>query len=395
MRDDDDPEKWRYKEQTEVKHRLLEKYLGPWFRKISTQSREIHYIDGFAGRGEYEDGSLGSPIIAMETFDRKFQYEDAADKVDRVKVFAVEKNESNYRNLKEAIAEKENEVHPQITGEAIQGEFGSEAENYLDKYYGRAEPCFVFIDPFGFSGVPLEIVSQLMALRPTGIEVFITFMAGKMAQWYESESHQSAMDEIFGTGEWREHVDSDADKETVAEQLTVFYERQLRREVDAQFVWPFQMYEESKRQTAYYLIHATNHFDGFKLMKDNMFSIGADGDFVYLGPDHYKYEDEQMNLTGFADTASDEDEAKEHIKEIVLDRYAGERMRFGDIVRDLYVSTPYIEKQIRAACKDLAEEPDAEITNRPDREEGNPNYGLGLGDDIEFTGQTQTSLGQF
>ena len=70
MRDRDSaPEKWEYREHTRVKHILLEKYLAAWVPILGKWNPKICYFDGFAGRGEYADGSLGSPIIALRTAD--------------------------------------------------------------------------------------------------------------------------------------------------------------------------------------------------------------------------------------------------------------------------------------------------------------------------------------
>jgi len=66
MLKDSDPEKWEFKEHTKVKHILLKKYLAAWIQILGSWSNRICYFDGFAGRGEYTDGTLGSPIIALE-----------------------------------------------------------------------------------------------------------------------------------------------------------------------------------------------------------------------------------------------------------------------------------------------------------------------------------------
>lgn len=50
---------------THAKHEILKKYLGAWFPILSTQSRRILYLNGFAGPGKYNDGSHGSQIIAL------------------------------------------------------------------------------------------------------------------------------------------------------------------------------------------------------------------------------------------------------------------------------------------------------------------------------------------
>ena len=51
---------------TAAKHLLLKKYLNAWFPILGKHHGRINYIDGFAGPGEYEDGEVGSPIIAIE-----------------------------------------------------------------------------------------------------------------------------------------------------------------------------------------------------------------------------------------------------------------------------------------------------------------------------------------
>ena len=51
---------------TAAKHQLLKKYLNAWFPILGKHHGRITYIDGFAGPGEYEDGEVGSPIIAIE-----------------------------------------------------------------------------------------------------------------------------------------------------------------------------------------------------------------------------------------------------------------------------------------------------------------------------------------
>ena len=38
--------------------------LKPYFTKIQYTKKKIIYIDGFAGVGIFEDGTLGSPLIA-------------------------------------------------------------------------------------------------------------------------------------------------------------------------------------------------------------------------------------------------------------------------------------------------------------------------------------------
>ena len=58
---------WRRDAHTEGKHLVLENYLKAWFPILGMGNRNgrILFVDGFAGRGEYEGGEEGSPVVAM------------------------------------------------------------------------------------------------------------------------------------------------------------------------------------------------------------------------------------------------------------------------------------------------------------------------------------------
>lgn len=384
MRADDDPEKQRMKGQTEVKHNLLQKYLKPWLFKITELNPEILYIDGFAGWGYYPDGSPGSPILAMDVV--KENYESLEGKLEAFHCVFIEANENNYEELESAVEEKEKECPPEVKPEVEHTEFDKFAEDFLDQV-DRPIPSFIFIDPFGFSGVPFEVVSDLINHRKTGVELFITFTAGKMAQFLDTGTHEVAITEILGTEAWKERISPEMSKEERAEELLQVYEDQLRHEADVEFVWPFQMYEEGKRQTSYYLVHATNHFDGHDIMKKIMYKEGANEQFAYLGPDHYPFEEEQLNLTEFGN--GDQDERIESFADQLFKWYRGESTTLKEVIKETTQETPLIEKHYRKACKHLRDNDLLEVTHRPDRPEGNKERGIGLDDDIDFLEKSQ------
>ncbi len=51
-----------------VKDALLQCYLAPYFTKILRTGRPLVYVDCFAGEGRFDDGNVGSPIIALDIF---------------------------------------------------------------------------------------------------------------------------------------------------------------------------------------------------------------------------------------------------------------------------------------------------------------------------------------
>lgn len=267
--------------------------------------------------------------------------------------------------------------------EVLHSEFEDFAKDFIENDGGQY-PTFIFIDPFGFSGLPFETVKNLINLRPSGIELSISFMSGKMAQYMESPTHQKAISNILGMDDWVDHIAPDLSKEERAEQFLRLYEERLRNDADVKYVWPFQMIEEGKRQTSYYLVHATNHFDGFKIMKDIMFNAGAEDRFAYLGRDHYPYLQEQHSLDAFNDDA-DIDERVENLAVSLRGRYAGKPTRtLWDLMEETYEETTLIEKHYRAAGKIMRDRGLAEITNHPEKHHGRNSPGFGKDDEIEF-----------
>ncbi|RLM41314.1 hypothetical protein DVK00_20215 [Haloarcula sp. Atlit-47R] len=383
MRDDNDPEKQRMKGQTEIKHTILQKYLRPWLYKITEVDDHIRYIDGFAGWGRYDDGSPGSPLLAMEVVSENLN--DGVgrlnSKLDTFNCTFIEKTHENYKSLSRAVATEEKNTPSQIVTDTQNREFTEFAYDFIAKHQDGVSPSFIFVDPFGFSGVPFSVVDDLINLRPKGIELFITFMSGKMARFKDSETHQVAIDEIMGTDSWRQEVDAESRDER-AEQFMRLYEQQLRSVADVEFVWPFEMKKEESRQTNYYLVHATNHYDGFKLMKDTMFRAGAEDQFAYLGPDHYRYADSQTGLSDF-DERDESNKRIQKLADFLHDVFADDKLRFGDVMRLTYEQTTLIEKHYRRACKTLVEQDRARIINRPALAEGTET-GLNNDDRVRF-----------
>lgn len=380
MKDDTDPEKWAMKGQTEIKHEILKNYLVPWLNKISETSSVVQYIDGFAGRGRYSDGSEGSPLIAMNVASDRA--ESLSKKLQEIQCTFVEARKANFENLKDEVKEKKDETSDSVKVDPRFQTFEEFAKEFVNGD-GGSKPAFIFIDPFGFSGLPFDIVNDLINLRPTGIELFITFMSGKMAQYMENPSHQVAISNMLGTEQWKSQIESNLSKEERAERFMVMYEERLREVAGVNYVWPFQMSEEGKRQTSYYLIHATNHFDGFKLMKGIMYRAGAKEQFAYLGPDHYPYLSEQQSFSDFTKEQS-EDERVKRLANFLRDRYAGEpKRRLIEIMKETYEETLLIETHYRKAGKWLRGQRLAKIHHFPNRPHGT-DVGSGFGKDDEI-----------
>jgi len=306
-------EKWEYKEHTRVKHILLRKYLKVWITALGKYNPRICYFDGFAGRGEYIEGTLGSPLLALKLADELSGY------FEELICYFVEKDTDNFDNLtevlerekpniknwqKKIIVKKENDEFAKVIGKI----FKEMREGYI------IIPSFFFIDPFGFSGVPFQIITRIL-LNPR-TEIFFTFMERDIARFLQLPELEDIFNSLFGTSKLKDMVLSlKGQKREVA--LINLYRKQLHEVANVKYSWPFKVCTSEKVQTLYYLLHVTNSYIGHKKMKEIMANQSVQGNFAYLGPQDITMRF-QMRLF--------DANSIEELKEYLLKRFVGRRI---------------------------------------------------------------------
>lgn len=351
---DDDPEKWMLKKHTQVKHTLLEKYLTPWTYKLGSRHNMLLYIDGFAGRGEYfdYDGNVvgvGSPIIAMRKAQDLLTWAKENNReLSEFWCLFIEKNEQNYQNLVEVI-EREKEKCPLPHIIHCNGDFADEITKFLNNAQRCLPPTLCFIDPFGFD-VPFPVIRALMTIPKT--EVLFTFMSRDINRFLSSPKHEKSLNTLFGTTEWKKYNLSSLSPYERESNLVNLYRKQLHEEAGVKYSMPFMVKMPESRQTVYYIIHATNSFDGFKIMKDIMAGQSSGEVFGYMGP-----EDGQTSLGCFDKTP---------LRNYLLKKYRGQEVSFERIIYDSYADEEvirFVEKEYRRVLKSLITE--GAIRSRP------------------------------
>jgi len=341
---DDSAEKWKYKVHTRVKHEILSKYLSGWMR-ILGRWHKICYFDCFAGRGEYEDEGRtmpGSPLIALETASRvkeNFSY------LKEIVCFFIEKNINNFENLEEVINEEiktHSEKYDGITVvPPINDEFANVASGIINQVGDRLAPSFFFIDPFGFSGVPFEVIKKILAFKRT--EVFITFMVRDVNRFLESSRHRRSTEELYGMQNVRGILNTNYGDLPIEQALLKLYRDQLHEDANVEYTLPFKVNADARLQTTYYLIHATNSPTGCELMKEIMYKTGTEGRFGYLGP-----AEGQMSLTRY--------DGLSKLKEFLLNRFRGRLLSYQDIRYENLMDIDFSKKDYRKALIELEEE---------------------------------------
>jgi len=364
MAKDSAPEKWEYSEHTRVKHELLSKYLYAWIIKLGSFHRKIIFFDCFAGRGEYVDKTgkfvaLGSPIIALQVANSLLK--QCAEKkrkpyFDEFVCIGIEKDRENFQNL-QSIIERENdnlEFGSKLKVGLENDEFANVVDKILKSVGTGIAPSFFFIDPFGFSGVPFEIVKKILSLPRT--EIFFTLMTQAISRFLTVEKVEEALNLLYPIPEWKQ-VYTLQDVQRRDQALKDIYVKCLTEIAGVKYVFPFRVCMDERYRTLYYLIHATNHFDGLKIMKDIMYKQGASGLFAYLGPEESMYRG-QMKL--FKDDLTS-------LEEFLRELFKGQTKTFGEILEKTYVHTQFVESHCKDALQGLEKEKKIIIEGRGPR----------------------------
>ena len=282
--------------QTMAKHDLLRHYLPVWARVLAQAGHDkLMYIDGFSFTGRYtsdEDGGPGgpgSPLIALECFGSQ---ETLAAK--GLFLF-VEEKPQYLKELEQNVAEWPNKRRND-TVKCRAGRFDEQVLPALEELerrqavaarkhrHGSPEwareviPAFVFIDPYGTAGFPMEIVRRVLALPRT--EVFINLMWVRTAYNMKQAQNIESFNRIFGTDEWQAF--SHLQGEPLARAYLDLYMRRLRAPEggDAQYVRHFEMCS-SDGALAYWMVFASKSRYGLEKMKEAMWKVDRLGGFKY------------------------------------------------------------------------------------------------------------------
>jgi len=264
---------WAIEPHTEAKHAILRKYLNAWLPIITRWNGRVLYIDGFAGPGEYIDGEEGSPIIAIKSV-----LEHKAGIKAEIRMLFIEADKRRCEFLNKKL--ESYQLHPNIITESICAKFDetlTEILDYLDEQKTRLAPAFVFIDPFGFTGIPFSVIKRIMGNEKC--EVLITFMYEEINRFIADKRLWDGLNETFGTNKWQLVIsESDSQKREIL--LHNIYMEQLIQEANIKFVHSFKMTNKINK-TDYFLFFGTNNIVGLKKMKEAMWKVDETGAFEF------------------------------------------------------------------------------------------------------------------
>lgn len=327
--------RWPLKLHSKAKHEILRRYLGAWFGILGRYNQRLNYLDGFCGPGRYDKGEEGSPIIAL-----KIALGHNANQIIREANFVfIDEKEDRIAHLEYEINCLPIPKNFDIV--TVVDQFENTLKGILDDLDakgGKLAPTFAFIDPFGFKGVPFQLIQRLLSNPKT--EIFINIQVESINRWLNHPSPQitDQIKELFGTNKVLDVLLSGGDR--VCE-LRNLYQKQL--EMCAKFVRYFEMRDENNR-TIYYLFFATNNSLGHAKMKAAFWQVDSTTGFRFsdaTNPDQPVLFEEDPTL---------------ELREELVNHFAGRRVYVKLIKNYVEDCTPFIESHMKKVLRKLEEQ---------------------------------------
>jgi three-Cys-motif partner protein len=236
------------------KHDLLRRYLPRFAGKTGSRAPGVVYLDGYAGRGRYQDGKPASAerilLIAEHQRTQGISY----------RLFFYELDPDSFAVLKPVVDEY---VVRGVQAEAANDEVISGLGQVIDA--AKDMPLFLFLDPCGL-GLPFPVLVETLtgprAARWPPTEVLLNFsldavrrIAGHVTSPRPNERTMARLDEALGGDWWRDLARQGVSDEAVNDIVRGFMER-LGRATGMQ-IFAIPVRRAPSQKPVYFLVFGT------------------------------------------------------------------------------------------------------------------------------------------
>lgn len=249
----------RYWERQELpsvfKHDLLRRYLPQFGGKTGSKAPGVVYLDGYAGRGRYEDKSPGSAERIMQIAEQQGTVGIA------YQLFFYESDRKSYVPLKQVVDEY---VARGLRAEASD----DDVITGLPDVIGAAEDksLFLFLDPCGL-GLPFaDLTATLTGPRaslwpPT--EVLLNFsldavrrIAGHVSSSTPNEKTMERLDAALGGTWWRDVIRESGRTDDAVERIVQEFMNRLSK-ATSMHIYAIPVRRAPHHKPVYYLVFGT------------------------------------------------------------------------------------------------------------------------------------------
>lgn len=293
---------------SEVKDDLLGCYFKPYVQKILHTHKPLVYVDCFAGKGKFEDGKPGSPLIALNiikectlssTLD---SFQVYANFIDLNYADELRENLKDFKGVKVFSGRYED-----LILNILKEKHGCNVFLYIDPYGIKALNCSLF-DAFsqqGFNSIELLVnmnsfgfireACNAMGTKFENDEFFDDLIEYEPSRFVANEKSIQDLNEIAGGTYWqdivKDYIDNKIDGYEAEARFAEEYCLRLRKKFKYVLNLPLRIKKGNRPK--YRMIYATNHKDGCLLMVDNIYNrwqalreIQNNGQLCFLEEDY-------------------------------------------------------------------------------------------------------------
>jgi len=332
-----------------VKARIISKHFDSWssivLKEATKLGQKIAYIDLYCGPGRYGDGKMSTPLLVLER---------AIKKPELTKSLVTIFNDEDPEAIEKLKAEVSN--LPGVTSLAVppvlmNTKVGPETEQYFRST--STVPSFTFIDPFGYTGLTLDLIEGVT--KNWGCDCIFFFSYSSINRALSAQNiFTSRMAALFGAERAAKleeqmqsikgsHGRNPIDREEIIIDTLTEALQELNRAKT--YVRTFR-FKKGKR-TSHMLIFVTKSPKGYRVMSQIM---AREGHMDRKGIPHFTYYDEPPSVDQLFYPEFDA------LKKDLCERYAGQRMAMNAIFEEHSLRRNYISSNYKDALNELEQE---------------------------------------
>jgi len=276
---------------SEVKDELLGCYLVPYFNKILSMGKPIIYVDCFAGKGKFDDGKLGSPLVALESLTNSIYNYRGNRQIPTVSMKFIELNHAT--DLKINLAEQKTAGYCEVINGSFENNIIPILLKAKDEY--RQPNVFLYVDPYGvkvlnaalFGTLPKTFTTAELLINLNSFGFIreacrvkkITFREREDEIFSDLEEYDSSvmdsiqeLNDVAGGDYWQAIINEYSSGEIGCYEAEKKFSHQYKMYLRQSYAYVLDMPIRLKagQHPKYRMVHATNHPDGCTLMADNI-----------------------------------------------------------------------------------------------------------------------------
>lgn len=253
------------REQTLVKHFVLDAYLERFAHKIGSWASAITYVDCFSGpwnaqSATFEDTSFG---IAIRQLRRARATHAERGRDIRLRCFFTESSPEAYARLKH-FADQITDIEIETRNLELEAAIPEIVQ--FTRGAGAGAFTFSFIDPLGWTGFAMDVITPLLQLMPG--EVLVNFMTDFITRFVEvkDEATSAEFGRMFGS-DIRKAV-AGLHRDDREDALVAEYMRNLSARGNFPYVASAIVFKPEIESTYFHLVYATRHETGLEVFKE-------------------------------------------------------------------------------------------------------------------------------